>query len=343
MVVRDVKNEQHTHYIRSLDGIRGFACLLVVASHISDILHSRITGAPTSLGPAGVITFFVLSSFLMTTLYYQQPFSKISVQKYAIARFSRIAPAYWLAVVAAFVCYHIFQGFHYDMTPVQTVRSFAFLGTTGVFWSIPPEVQFYLFFSFIWFSNSSYENGRKLWRYIVLIVFIVSLLTMAYWPGLLLPSKLHIFGAGIMGALAIRRTQIRDVLKSTIAQVALVLATLVYWDEIAVYEDEYTDVLLALLFGLTIASLSLSTPVTRILESSVMRVLGAASFSIYLFHDLIMRVLERADFFAALSTGVQLALLCVSAVAVPVAFHFAVEAPLTRWTRGALSGRLLKT
>ncbi|HWU62696.1 MAG TPA: acyltransferase, partial [Ensifer sp.] len=342
MIVQNIRNEQHTHYIRSLDGIRGIACLLVVASHISDILHSKLPGAPTSLGPAGVIIFFVLSSFLMTTLYYQQPFSKVSVEKYAIARFSRIAPAYWLAVAVAFCLYHIFPGFHYDMNPAQTVRSFAFLGTTGVFWSIPPEVQFYFFFAFIWFSNYAFANGSKLWRYVVILFFIASMLTMNHWLGLLLPSKLHIFGAGIVGALIIRKTQIRDVLKSPIAQVMLVLASLVYWNVIAVHEDEYTDVVLALLFGCTVASLSFSTPVTRVLESSVMKVLGAASFSIYLFHDLTLRVIERADFFAALSTGVQLALLCVTAVAIPVAFHFAVEAPLTRWTRDALSRRILK-
>lgn len=70
----------------NLDGLRAAACLLVVISHLPLPWHIA------SLGDTGVGVFFCLSGFLMAYLYGHLPWNIDTVSRYAIARFSRIAP-----------------------------------------------------------------------------------------------------------------------------------------------------------------------------------------------------------------------------------------------------------
>jgi len=51
----------HPHYMRPLDGIRGLACMLVIASHIGRIIHLSYEPATGFMGALGVVIFFSLS------------------------------------------------------------------------------------------------------------------------------------------------------------------------------------------------------------------------------------------------------------------------------------------
>ena len=53
--------------IKSLDGLRGFAVLLVLLSHMSLVGINLVPGLDfAGIGKAGVYLFFVLSAFLLT-------------------------------------------------------------------------------------------------------------------------------------------------------------------------------------------------------------------------------------------------------------------------------------
>src|SRR5687767_14993664 len=77
----------------NLDGVRAVACLLVIMAHLP------LPGGLTLVGSMGVGIFFVLSGFLMGYLYGESDWNTQSVVKYSIARFSRIAPIYWLVIL----------------------------------------------------------------------------------------------------------------------------------------------------------------------------------------------------------------------------------------------------
>ena len=87
-----------------LDGVRGLAALTVI------IAHSANTGFFPSIlsygtGQFGVMLFFTLSDFLMTTLYSKEAFTHTEAARYLIARFARIYPLYITVVIISFLIY----------------------------------------------------------------------------------------------------------------------------------------------------------------------------------------------------------------------------------------------
>lgn len=98
-------------YFPGLHGLRFFAALLVVVSHVE--LFKEYHGQPSfyshtavyELGRMAVTFFFVLSGFLITYLLLaeKQSAGVISVRKFYIRRMLRIWPLYYLAILLAFV------------------------------------------------------------------------------------------------------------------------------------------------------------------------------------------------------------------------------------------------
>jgi len=63
----------HLSSIKSLDGLRGLAALIVVVSHFSFVVSRFAHGELKGAGHAGLMIFFVLSGFLMGHLYLDTP------------------------------------------------------------------------------------------------------------------------------------------------------------------------------------------------------------------------------------------------------------------------------
>lgn len=323
----------HAHYMRPLDGIRGMACMLVIASHISQILHIFEKEFNNYLGSLGVVVFFVLSGFLMSALYTNQKFTWERTAKYAIARFTRIAPAYWIAILFAWVLYLNIPGYHYQMTPWNMVRSVFFGGNQGVFWSIPPEVQFYGFFLLLWGCWHAFKNGARLWLYLLAAVCVAFIATKDMWGGLMLPSKLHIFLSGFVMAFLPKVERIRAVIYKPLFQIAMTIITFAYGIMVTMHLGTYNDVFFPVLVGLWIASLSGSSVFTAPFETMTMRTMGAASFSIYLFHDAILFALYKMGWFTEGNEHLNIAAMILISLAIPVAFHYIAERRLNIWSK----------
>jgi len=135
---------------RALDGVRGVAVLLVVAYHLG-LPHSSRGGT------IGVLMFFVLSGFLITTLLLRECDSTGTVRFswFYARRALRLLPA--LAVfVPAVVLYCVATGRSgptigsapavalYGANWVRAVRGFDTLGLFEHTWSLSVEEQFYL-------------------------------------------------------------------------------------------------------------------------------------------------------------------------------------------------------
>lgn len=326
----------HAHYMRPLDGIRGMACMLVIASHISQILHIYEKEFNDYLGSMGVVIFFALSGFLMSALYTDARFTADKVVKYGIARFTRIAPAYWIAILFAWVLYLNIPDFHYQMTPWHLLRSAVFGGNQGVFWSIPPEVQFYGFFVLLWFAWSRFKAGSKLWLISLAILCVGFVATKDLWTGLMLPSKLHIFLCGFMAAFLPKIEKVRAIIQTVRFQLFITMLTLVYGLTFTIHIGIYKDLLFPILTGLWIAAMSGSTKFTAPFETDTMRMVGAASFSIYLFHEMTLFALYDIGWFTADSQMLNIALMVVLSLAPPVAFHFIMEKKLNLWSKTKL-------
>ena len=116
--------------LTNLDGIRGLACILVIASHT--------LFAPESCGATGVWMFFTLSGFLLfrslspNLLDWQLPF----ITTFLCRRILRIVPLYLVAVLVYGLLWNSDSKFFVDHWFFRDAKSF--------FWTVKTELLFYL-------------------------------------------------------------------------------------------------------------------------------------------------------------------------------------------------------
>jgi peptidoglycan/LPS O-acetylase OafA/YrhL len=136
----------------ALDGLRGLACLGVLAAHLPKVYPDYqiyLIGA----GDVGVNLFFALSAFL---LYYPCLKSGIppSLGRYYARRFWRIVPAYLVAVGVTIIAVPMAR----TAAPTAIIANLLFLQNFREEWSraviasawfLVPLVQFYLVFPFL--------------------------------------------------------------------------------------------------------------------------------------------------------------------------------------------------
>ncbi|MDY7576528.1 acyltransferase [Actimicrobium sp. CCI2.3] len=287
--------------ILSLNAIRGVASLLVVFSHLQLFKIGAFGNAQE--GHFGVMIFFTLGGFLMGHLYLHKNFNVSSVFSYIVSRFSRIAPPYLIVIILSFVVFNYFDpAFPYAIDHSNIARHLLFVGNASVFWSIPPEVQFYILFIVIWFSVYSAVYRKK---YIALaIVAIVSCYLVwqrASFPGTFVGSKLQYFIIGtFLGWLHLKASAVtQSVRLMFFLQLALLITFLFFMmGYVSMGESYWLDMIPALISGLTIfAFTSDSTPLDKILHWHFFQKMGDWSFSIYLLHIPILYIFAKVSIY----------------------------------------------
>ncbi|MBC8034026.1 MAG: acyltransferase [Chitinophagaceae bacterium] len=143
-----------TNYIKSLDGLRAIAILLVMTYH-AELTH---------FGWIGVQFFFVLSGFLITGILWNEKFKpaprSFKLKKFWVRRSLRIFPLYYGYILAIGICFLLFNFPSYYTTyfpylVTYTVNYTRLLpGWQGNplfthLWSLSIEEQFYLLFPLI--------------------------------------------------------------------------------------------------------------------------------------------------------------------------------------------------
>ncbi|SDP79306.1 Peptidoglycan/LPS O-acetylase OafA/YrhL, contains acyltransferase and SGNH-hydrolase domains [Rhodoferax sp. OV413] len=273
-------------FLPNLDGIRAIACLLVVLTHIPFSINTEVMGA------IGVGIFFTLSGLLMSHLYAREPWSAPAVIKYGVARFSRIAPIYWLVISTCIIISYAQPDTYFSMRihgATQIARHYLFGGSASIFWSIPPEIQYYIFFIFIWWSIAKTSKLPYAFPFMALLCAAL-IVTHAHWPGLALPNKLHLFLAGSIAGFAPRVewngvAQRRALFALQLG--AIFMLAMPLW-LFATKEEFYGAPELGLTIALAVYLLSIPSQwTTFIFASPIMRKIGQASFSIYLMHVLV--------------------------------------------------------
>jgi peptidoglycan/LPS O-acetylase OafA/YrhL len=132
--------------IAFLDGVRGFAILMVVSAHTH--VDDYIT--PIS-GGLGVDMFFVLSSFLVTSLFYEKlsvaigSASSIGLEflAYGCNRFMRIYPLMTFTAILTYFVPYLQQSFC-NIEPVQALQPLYLSESPCHFWTISVEIQYYV-------------------------------------------------------------------------------------------------------------------------------------------------------------------------------------------------------
>ncbi len=139
--------------IKSLDGLRGLAVLLVLLSHMSLVGINLLPGLDFSgMGKSGVYLFFVLSAFLLTwqALEADNILSPSYWAGYAVRRVCRIYPLYTMAVLFSFGLTNYAAGYAPVIdAPINIVRHLTLREGEGIYWAIPVEFKYYLLLPFV--------------------------------------------------------------------------------------------------------------------------------------------------------------------------------------------------
>lgn len=334
-----------------LDGLRGLAASLVVIGHDAGFGFLQ-PFAPHSRD-YGVMLFFVLSGFLMGSRYLSTEPNYLSAFDYAVSRSARIIPIYFIVVLLSFVFYRfIDSGFVYAIDATQLLRLLTFNGSVSVFWSIGPEMQFYVVFLLLWFV---YARSRLTFFIIVPLVSIACLLTVPMWPGIFVLSKFHIFAVGVLiaalrpVALPSRALGFLQIISAGLL-IGLICSdslsellgyTTTNDPKLAKFYGSWTRLLVV---GLIVFSLSYNSRIgVALLANRFIVFLGTISFSLYLLHEPVMYFFDRFEINQTIGLYPTTGLMLASVIMVSWASYLMIERPARIFlSKRRESGRYLR-
>ncbi len=178
------------HHYPAIDGLRGFACLMVLWFHSSYFAKAINPDVPSIyynmsvFGQTGVDLFFVLSGFLITGILMDTAYDKHVFRKFYIRRSLRIFPLYYGFLLAFALCVFFSIGAHelkdifaylfyvQNFSELHRLDTYQYLNHT---WSLAVEEQFYLIWPLVFLSI--YKRSVK-WALILCVgLFAFSLLS----------------------------------------------------------------------------------------------------------------------------------------------------------------------
>jgi peptidoglycan/LPS O-acetylase OafA/YrhL len=294
--------------VAGLDGLRACAVLIVLVAHFG--FHDVVPGG------FGVTLFFFISGFLITRLLLSEAANqgRVDLRGFYMRRFLRLYPALLVSVVAAWLLYPMFGGslpladmcaalFYYANYygnhvgfMVGTMPTHGAFQTVGVLWSLAVEEQYYLLFPLVMIPLN---KRPRLAMWVFGAIAVACLLWRMRLDHLGQGARIYsstdtridsiLFGAWLTCALALdhqRRLlnflQRKDVL---VVSLAVILATFLWRDEYFRNTWRYT------LQGLGLMSVVASVcfegglkRVQQLLELRLFILIGAWSYSLYVFH-----------------------------------------------------------
>ena len=300
-------------HIKSLDGLRGLAILMVFSYH----------GFRANLLWMGVDLFFILSGFLITGVLLGEKSQSFAsyIRKFYVRRIRRILPAYAAILVIASCLFgtawlqywYLYLGGMNFLTPLglPTLRVFPL-------WSLAVEEQFYL----VWPIAVFFLSKRKLALLCGALLILTPLLRLVFAPYLssgyatymLTPFRMDTLATGALLAIVWPELQRNLASASRLKQKLLIRAGTVFFFSLAIalflnahdYRPangervgstlllESTLVMTAMLFLMALIDVG-----QRILCTAPLRFMGRISYSFYLFHLIAIAIVPKNNAFLA--------------------------------------------
>jgi peptidoglycan/LPS O-acetylase OafA/YrhL len=305
--------------VAALDGVRGFAILLVLCAHLTPFrasasLFGRIINGIAGVGWCGVSLFFVLSGFLITGILVDSKEDRHCLRNFYARRTLRIFPLYYALVLFCTLVAPLLKGFA-SAQPASDAWMYwlylsnyhdAFRGSTsdgwlGPLWSLAVEEHFYLVWPTVILLCSRANAIR-----VCFSCFVIATLCRLWFathgnltaPYLFTPCRFDDLAAGSLAALLLRSDKLRPKLPLLamagmwITAVPAMLLTI--WKHGVIF-NPVVELLGLPLFGQMFSCLILllvlpdSAPhLKRAFESRSLRVLGRYRYGLYIFHPAII-------------------------------------------------------
>lgn len=285
--------------INALDGLRAVALLLVVADHTWDFF----SGA----GRSGVWIFMTLSGFLLAKPFVQQPERILSLpflRHFFVRRVKRILPVYYTYILLVFLLHGRLE---------EAALHFLFLKGNGHLWVVPQEICFYLLTPPVLLLCLLLFRIRP-W---LVLPGLLGMIMLANWfsesvlliGGMDAPIPLY-FGVFLGGMLASWLyygfgPQLSRLLRqggghgAAAAAVLILLVFILFSHERVGGGKRFFALIYYPWFAAAAAALILAvleagkSPFVSFLSSLPLRALSLVSFSMYIFHTLVIDVLRK--------------------------------------------------
>jgi peptidoglycan/LPS O-acetylase OafA/YrhL len=336
------------HHIKSLDGIRGLAIVLVLALHLFE--YFKWFG----FGWIGVDLFFVLSGFLITGILLETKGKKNSYKNFIIRRILRIFPLYYLFLTLFFCTIPITNWRnlipHFEYLQVNQIWFWFYIqnwlaaindnwpqqNILSHFWSLAIEEQFYVVWPILVFSV---PRKNILWICLFLICLSVSLRLYFFFQGehwtLIYVTTLTRFDGLCSGAMLAwlirdergvkflnRNGNLILLLTSFGFFITFLFAGGFYINNPTLYTVGYTFIAL---FFCAVVMKAISNHPNNILrsffESSSLVFLGKYSYGIYIYHLPIYRILQLSFSDTFNNISISTIALLITLVTSIVSFH----------------------
>ena len=312
-------------YFSGLNGLRFFAALAVIVTHIELIkeqmefpgLHSN-NKLVFELGALGVVFFFVLSGFLITYLLLKEKeqTGSIDVKKFYYRRILRIWPLYFLIVALGFFVLPHFKfmelpffsklnshlsilnlGLFLIMLPNLAFAIFRPLPHVGQLWSIGVEEQFYLIWP--WVVKKSKNVLRTLFIIIVALILIKVILLFLLRndpqnPNLLILKKfiammkIESMAIGGIGAWMVFKKKYFQKLLSNYFLIGAILCVLFLIYFMPQKLQDASFLVYSVLFLIIVMNVSLNTNSVIKIENKAFVFLGNISYGLYMYHLIVV-------------------------------------------------------
>lgn len=164
--------------IKELDAFRGIAATVVMIYHFTTIYERCYTNDSAifsmDYGWLGVPFFFILSGFVITLTVEKCK----SAKEFLLKRFLRLYPTYWICLTVTLLVVYLsklylkYEGFDNGLPDIlmnytMFHRYFNFKNIDGSYWSLLPELLFYLIMAaLLWFG----KHKQLVWYNTVLIL-----------------------------------------------------------------------------------------------------------------------------------------------------------------------------
>lgn len=335
----------------AIEALRGLAALVVVAAHYARF----ITGNAGAWGFAatGVDLFFVLSGYVFAPYFFGR---QLALGPHLVRRFFRLYPLYVLALLTYALLKmpdpSAWSHFWAHLFMAHTLQSLelAFFYNPA-FWSLPPEVEFYLVLPALAWVLARVRFGWVFGAALLLHLALAALavpgegasaraVATVHLPGLLIEFCLGAWGWALVRKHASRRAAL---MRLAGGAAWLLLIGLLYASEIAGGDPAPAwisgNVGLAAAFGYALVVSAVAGRAHRLhgWKLSGCLLAGQLSYGVYLFHNASAHIVERlwtgASGWAAIWTSLVLTLLLAFVL------HHAVEAPARNFGRN-LSRRI---
>ena len=148
----------------TIDGLRGMAALIVVASHASNLGLHLVPGLSLAgTGKYGVYLFFVISAFLLTLQWLQAPpggpGTGAALGRYLVRRVLRIYPLYAAVLLLGWL---LPRGLGVPMDGAAVWTHLTLHEGRDLYWSVPVEFKYYLVIPLVaWMLSTPWPTPWK--------------------------------------------------------------------------------------------------------------------------------------------------------------------------------------